>query len=191
MKEQIIRGVCVFVGLCLGLVMGSWFTPSSTSSSSTAPESSPGIISSITNMVSPSSPSEAVKAEPCVLDPAAANKPVFLGAPKWRHTGAFSSDRNGKVYVTWKESEGAEKYEVKVFDAKGTPIKTFVSERNVAHLEGLAVDPKAPRTLYQVQVTPIGEGAKRGIASEKKDVSMLPMRNLAPPSIKSITTEED
>lgn len=123
---------------------------------------------------------------PAIAEPAK----DFLPAPVFKIQGKLSSDVNGQVYLRYTESTGADQYEIKVADPEGNVAKTFTSKRTVFMVKGLYVDPKNKSTPYKVQVIPIGAGGERGTASEWREVAMLPMRNLAPPTIKSITTEE-
>jgi hypothetical protein len=125
--------------------------------------------------------------EPDSLVPPAAEK--ILEAPTFKHAGALRSDVNGQVYVAWTSSEGAMAYEVNVFDRNGANVKTLTIKRNITSIKGLYVNPREKMTPYKLQVTPIGENDVRGTPSEFKDVAMLPLRNLAPPEIKSITAE--
>ncbi len=114
----------------------------------------------------------------------------LLQAPGFTHKGAFQNDINGGVYAVWTKSKGAMSYEVKIFDAQEKEVKSFVSESNRTVIKDLYINPKLKATKYKMQVVPLGENGERGEPSNFKEIAMLPMRNLAPPTIKSITTEE-
>ena len=122
------------------------------------------------------------------IEPAA----EILGAPTFRQKGTIASSVDGLILVRWSDVRGAKSYNVQVWDETGKQIKSFEASKTFTYLKGLPVDPTQKQTPYYVVVTPIGgTPSMRGKVSEKKMVAMLPLRNLAPPTIKSIQTEAE
>ncbi len=112
-----------------------------------------------------------------------------LGAPVFKDGGILRSTVNGWIHVRWKEVKGAKEYNVRVWNEAGVEVKNFDTIRSFSFLKKLEVDPRLKETPYTIVVTPIGEGKVRGKESEKKMAVMTPLRNLEPPTIKSIQTE--
>ncbi len=115
----------------------------------------------------------------------------ILGAPRFREAGTIQSSVDGLILVRWNDVKGAKAYNVRVWNEEGQEIKNFQAPRTFTFLKNLAVDPKQKETPYFVVVTPLGDENIRGKDSEKKMVAMLPLRNLEPPTIKSIQTEAE
>lgn len=116
-------------------------------------------------------------------------KEEILGAPKFKDAGVRRSTVNGWIHVRWHEVKGAKSYNVRVWNEAGVEVKNYDTIRSFAFLKKLEVDPRLKETPYTVVVTPIGEGGVRGKDSDKKRIAMTPLRNLEPPTIKSIQTE--
>jgi hypothetical protein len=121
---------------------------------------------------------------------AAEPKDEILGAPIFRHPGVITSSKDGLILVRWNDVKGASDYMVRVWDSSGKEVKSFETNRSFTFLKNLQVDPKQKETPYWVVVTPRGGTPPvHGKESERKQVAMLPLRNLDPPTIKSIQTE--
>lgn len=122
-----------------------------------------------------------------VTDPAAAR----LGAPIFKEPGTIYSSKDGLILVRWNDVNGATTYQVRVWDEQGAQLKNFTTKRSFTFLKNLPVDPATKETPYWVMVTPLDDQQTRGQDSERKEVAMLPLRNLDPPTIKSIQTEAE
>lgn len=164
--------------LCAGILLGIL------ASRILTPARSPQSLPQINNISVPS------QQENPAEQPASAGGAVQLGAPLFRYSGAFKSDINGQVFASWYPSPGAKSYQIQVFDQSSQEVKKFVVRRGLASIQGLKVNPRDKFTPYTMIVTPLGENGETGTPSEPKAIEMLPLRNLAPPSIKSITTEQ-
>lgn len=163
-KQNWIYIVVLFVGVAIGAVL-PFKSKTSTALSAT-----------------PSADCASVAVEP--------NQDI-LGAPVFREAGTIQSSVDGLILVRWSEVNGAKAYNVRVWNEEGKELKNFQAPRTFTFLKNLAVDPKQKETPYYVTVTPLGESGLRGKDSEKKMVAMLPLRNLQPPTIKSIQTEAE
>lgn len=115
----------------------------------------------------------------------------ILGAPVFKDSGTLRSTVNGWIHVRWKEVKGAKEYNVRVWNGAGVEVKNFDTLRSFSFLKKLEVDLRLKETPYTIVVTPIGEGKVRGKESPKKMAVMTPLRNLEPPTIKSIHTEAE
>jgi len=115
-----------------------------------------------------------------------------LGSPRFREAGTIQSSADGLILVRWSDVKGAKSYNVRVWNEEGKEIKNFQAPRSFTFLKNLPVDPRQKETPYTVVVTPIGDTPEmRGKDSERKLVAMLPLRQLDPPTIKSIQTEQE
>jgi hypothetical protein len=134
-------------------------------------------------MLTPTADCSSVAAEP---------SEEILGAPVFKHPGVITSSKDGLILVRWDDVKGAHKYHVRVWDEAGKEVKNFDTSRTFTFLKNLPVDPKQKETPYWVMVTSLGEhDTIRGKDSERKQIAMLPLRNLDPPTIKSIHTEQE
>ncbi len=143
------------------------------------------------NTTSTSSSTDAAQKDGC-RDPAAITgepREEILGAPEFVDPGVLKSQVQGWIHVRWKPVNGAKSYNVRVWNQAGIEVKNFETFRTFSFLKQLEVDPRLKETPYSVVVTPIGEDKTKGKDSPKKMAAMLPLRNLEPPTIKSIQTE--
>lgn len=115
-----------------------------------------------------------------------------LGQPVFREAGTIQSSVDGMILVRWRDVNGAKSYNVRVWNEEGKELKNFNAPKTFTYLKNLPVDPKQKETPYFVVVTPLGDTPDmRGKDSERKMLAMLPLRNLEPPTIKSIQTEQE
>lgn len=173
-KHQIVYIVILLIGIEIGILFSSYrhARTDSTSISSTAKSDC------LENGRDPA----ALTAEP---------QEEILGSPKFKDAGVRRSTVNGWIHVRWHEVKGAKSYNVRVWNEAGVEVKNYDTVRTFAFLKKLEVDPRLKETPYSVIVTPIGEGGVRGKDSAKKMIAMTPLRNLEPPTIKSIQTEAE
>lgn len=116
----------------------------------------------------------------------------LLGSPVFRDPGTITSSVDGMILVRWNTVPGAKSYNVRVWNEEGRELKNFLAPKTFTYLKNLPVDPRQKETPYYVVVTPIGDTPdQRGKDSERKQLAMLPLRNLEPPTIKSIQTEKE
>lgn len=173
------KQVFVYIIILLaGFELGIWFTESRRTNTTST--------SSIAQLGPDGKPLENCR------DPASlTNEPELLGSPEFLDAGVLKSQVQGWIHVRWKAVNGAKSYNVRVWDKAGVEVKNFQTHRTFSFLKNLDVDPRLKETPYSVVVTPIGDGEVQGKPSQKKMAAMLPLRNLEPPTIKSIQTEAE
>lgn len=118
----------------------------------------------------------------------AASVDTRLPAPQFVKSGTIRSLRSGGVAVQWGQVPGAKEYQVTVFKNDGGMDRQFRLFGNKSLLKNLPINLKQRETFYKVQIEAVDETGNLGRPSELKDIAVIPMRILAPPSIKSITT---
>lgn len=136
-------------------------------------------------------PEQKVAGECAERDVAALSLPKELPknlVPEFKDPGVLKSNVDGRVYVRWTKVEAATRYEITVHDASGIEIQKFRTVNTATMIKDLVSDPKLKETQYVIRVRALLAGDAPGKVSEPKTVAMLPLKNLTPPSIKSITT---
>lgn len=118
-------------------------------------------------------------------------KKEMLRAPKFISTSTGENEDHATIEATWTKIKGAQRYQIKVFDEQNQEVKSYVTQGNKTIIRDLVVSPTQMSTKYKLQVTPIGKRGQMGPASPVKEVAMSPLRNIPPPSVKSVTTEEN
>lgn len=176
--------------LLIGIEIGVWISAQNHSSSDSSTSSTPQTpsASTATNTAGSTSTSTACR-EPAAITTEPQDE--TLGRPQFIDPGVLKSSVQGWIHVRWRQVTGAKAYNVRVWNQAGVEVKNFMTYRTFSFLKNLEVDPRLKETPYSIIVTPLGENEAKGKASEKKLAAMQPLRNLEPPTIKSIQTQAE